>query len=489
MNATNEAKKPSNVTEEPEDEDIDVMSKMIPKEAKTCGVLSILNERQSSLGGLPLSPLNLLGGPMINQKWTKRWFVIEEGFLTYYKKKQDTEFAGMPIDLLFCSVKELEVPGQKYCFQLVGKDEVSILLHAESEGEMLEWVGSLRDAITSVRANVITDSSPSPMLGARSGLAGRAKEDHRENKKGVSVATASTEDSEQETTATHSCDKAYIDVDDNKEDIILQGFLKKQTHSRFNKYKKRWCVLTADSLTYYPDKPAAEEKKLPPSGSMQILFAMAHALPKGAKEAAYPFELLTANRNFVFLADSEETRNEWVSAIRDLNAKLMRTQLQHTLHGRERSIASMLAKSGSKLNIRELNIPEDDDSPEGRECRKQLLLSIAKKVGNNVCADCGQENPDWASINLGVTLCIECAGVHRSLGAHITKVRSLNLDDWDISDIRFLERTGNVIANRRWLQFLPANESITPTTDVKTREEYIRKKYTSISPPNVSPTW
>lgn len=83
----------------------------------------MLSERQSSRG-IQLSPLNLLAGPIINQKWTKRWFVIEDGFLTYYKKKQvclyhsqirehllnilivqDTEFAGVPIDLLFCSIK------------------------------------------------------------------------------------------------------------------------------------------------------------------------------------------------------------------------------------------------------------------------------------------------------------------------------------------------------------------------------------------------
>jgi len=57
---------------------------------------------------------------------------------------QDTEFAGPAIDLLFCSIKELEVPGQKHCFQLVGKDDISIILHAESEHELLEWIGSLR---------------------------------------------------------------------------------------------------------------------------------------------------------------------------------------------------------------------------------------------------------------------------------------------------------------------------------------------------------
>jgi multidrug resistance efflux pump len=84
-----------------------------------------------------------------------------------------------------------------------------------------------------------------------------------------------------------------------------------------------------------------------PSGSIQILFAMAHELPlreRSGKEIAYPFEVLTANRNFVFVVDSEEVRSEWVNAIKDLNAKLMKTQLQHTLKGRQRSIASMLAK-------------------------------------------------------------------------------------------------------------------------------------------------
>jgi len=39
-------------------------------------------------------------------------------------------------------------------------------------------------------------------------------------------------------------------------------------------------------------------------------------------------------------------------------------------------------------------------------------------------------DPDWASINHGIVLCIECSGIHRNLGTHVSRIRSLDLDDW-----------------------------------------------------------
>ncbi len=56
-------------------------------------------------------------------------------------------------------------------------------------------------------------------------------------------------------------------------------------------------------------------------------------------------------------------------------------------------------------------------------------LDILQRVpGNDFCADCGAAEPDWASLNLGILLCIECSGVHRNLGVQISKVRkSMNL--------------------------------------------------------------
>jgi Arf-GAP/coiled-coil/ANK repeat/PH domain-containing protein len=55
------------------------------------------------------------------------------------------------------------------------------------------------------------------------------------------------------------------------------------------------------------------------------------------------------------------------------------------------------------------------------------MTEIMTLEGNDVCADCLTENPSWSSINMGLTLCINCSGFHRALGVHLSKVRSLTL--------------------------------------------------------------
>lgn len=72
---------------------------------------------------------------------------------------------------------------------------------------------------------------------------------------------------------------------------------------------------------------------------------------------------------------------------------------------------------------------ENNKSAGGASCDVQPLdidsvSTILKEVpGNDLCAECSAPDPDWASLNLGILLCIECSGVHRNLGVHVSKVR------------------------------------------------------------------
>lgn len=55
-----------------------------------------------------------------------------------------------------------------------------------------------------------------------------------------------------------------------------------------------------------------------------------------------------------------------------------------------------------------------------------FILEVATFVLIVMIAD-----PEWASVNLGALICEECAGVHRGLGVHISRVKSLTLDKWE----------------------------------------------------------
>ncbi|NXQ33531.1 SMAP2 protein, partial [Alaudala cheleensis] len=70
---------------------------------------------------------------------------------------------------------------------------------------------------------------------------------------------------------------------------------------------------------------------------------------------------------------------------------------------------------------------------------------------------CLSPGPRWASWNIGVFICIRCAGIHRNLGVHISRVKSVNLDQWTQEQIQCVQEMGNGKANRLYEAYLPEN--------------------------------
>ncbi|XP_042039325.1 ADP-ribosylation factor GTPase-activating protein AGD5-like [Salvia splendens] len=102
---------------------------------------------------------------------------------------------------------------------------------------------------------------------------------------------------------------------------------------------------------------------------------------------------------------------------------------------------------------------------------RKILEGLLKLPENRECADCKCKGPRWASVNLGIFICMQCSGIHRSLGVHISKVRSATLDTWLPEQVAFIHSMGNEKANSYWEAELP------PNYDRVGIENFIRAKY------------
>ncbi|XP_061846141.1 arf-GAP with Rho-GAP domain, ANK repeat and PH domain-containing protein 1 isoform X2 [Colius striatus] len=312
---------------------------------------------------------------------------------------------------------------------------------------------------------------------------------------------------------------------------IKVGWLDKNPPQGSYIYQKRWVKLDGDYLSYYESEKDTYSKRFIPVSSI------CHVSSVGE----HKFEVITTKRNFVFRAESDAERKEWMRMLQQVAEEQRsrdpgRTSLASAqpvdksgfleLRGFKHKLFVAVAgdrvflyknaedyQLGIGITYIEMNVGNvkevdrrgfdlttpyrlfsfcADSEQEKEEWVAAMQQAIAGALSNSevaeriwavesncFCADCGSPRPEWASINLCVVICKRCAGEHRGLGSGITKVRSLKMDGkvWTEELIQLFQQLGNAAANRFWAANVPPSEAIGPGSSSRDRRRFLLAKY------------
>ncbi|KAM3615695.1 uncharacterized protein V6R79_006329 [Siganus canaliculatus] len=311
--------------------------------------------------------------------------------------------------------------------------------------------------------------------------------------------------------------------------VIKMGWLDKNPPQGALYYQRRWVKLDVDYLRYFDN-----EKEVYSKGLVSTAF-----ITNVTSVGELKFEVVTNNRTFIFRAESEAERTEWVTVLQDCTrGRHLRTTISPSspltpdrqgyleLRGLRSKLYTVVASDKVFLykNIEDYrigvgitsidmnvgNIKETDrrtfdlTTPyrifsfiaESEQLREQWVEAMRTAIGealsnsevaeriwaepsNSLCADCGAPKPEWAAINLCVVICKRCAGEHRGLGPSISKVRSLKMDRkiWTEELIQVFLLLGNERVNSFWAANVPPSEALTPSSCSEERRRFIANKY------------
>ncbi|KAM4611125.1 arf-GAP with coiled-coil, ANK repeat and PH domain-containing protein 3 [Polymixia lowei] len=255
--------------------------------------------------------------------------------------------------------------------------------------------------------------------------------------------------------------KAEFNVD-APNGVVMEGYLFKRASNAFKTWNRRWFSIQNSQLVY--------QKKLKDSLTVVVEdLRLCSVKPCEDIERRFCFEVVSPTKSCMLQAESEKLRQAWLQAV-------------------QASIASAYRESPDTYYIERLDRTaspstssiDSASEPRERGVRGETILQrIQCLPGNEQCCDCGQADPRWASINLGILLCIECSGIHRSLGVHCSKVRSLTLDSWEPELLKLMCELGNSVINHIYEGSYQQQglKKPLPSSSRQEKEAWIKAKY------------
>ncbi|KAK4454639.1 hypothetical protein QBC34DRAFT_137874 [Podospora aff. communis PSN243] len=271
-------------------------------------------------------------------------------------------------------------------------------------------------------------------------------------------------------------------------------------------WHKFWIVLDQGKLSEYSNWKQRLDLHMEP-----IDLRLASVREARNAERRFCFEVITPQFKRVYQATSEEDMNSWITSINNAlqsavegrafkdhkpasspsDAGFSGIDIGSMLTGKSPSTGHIghhhlghLTHSSSGIPSRRTTVgarPGTSRSTSFDENPDKLLQMLRDNdQGNSWCADCGSNNKvEWVSLNLAIIVCIECSGIHRSLGTHISKIRSLTLDTASFTPdvIELLLLVGNRVSNMVFEAKLDPSAKLTAQATREQRLRFITAKY------------